>query len=139
MNQNFKLEVITPYRVFFSGSAEMVIVHTDDGEIGILAGHEPIVASVVIGSGRILIDGVWRDAALSEGFLEVEGNRVSVLVGAAEWAEEIDVPRAEESLKRATERLQDTTVPWAVTRVEKSLARAKTRLKVASAVNAPLA
>lgn len=132
MEKNFKLEIITPYRVFYSGPAGMIVVNTDDGELGILASHEPIVASVVIGPVKIEIDGEWKSAAMSEGFLEVENSRVTVLVGAAEWAEEIDVARAESSLKRATERLADTKMPWVTGRAEKALKRAQTRLKVAS-------
>jgi F-type H+-transporting ATPase subunit epsilon len=139
MEQNFKLEIITPYRVFYSGTAEMIVVNTDDGELGILAGHEPVVASVVIGPVKVQIDGAWKAVAMSDGFLEIEANLVTVLVGAAEWAEEIDVARAERSLKRATERLSDTSMPWVTGRAEKALKRAQTRLKVASGVKVPLA
>lgn len=131
MESTFKLEIITPYRVFYSGPAEMIIVTSVDGELGILANHAPIVASVTIGLVKIRIDGIWKNAAISDGFLEVEGNRVNVLVGAAEWPEEIDVERAERSLKRANERLSNEPVPVEVQRSSRAVLRAKTRLEIA--------
>jgi len=134
MERTFKLEIITPYRIFYSGSAEMLIVNTSDGELGILADHEPCVASVHIGAARILIDGVWKVASFSEGFLEMEGNRVTVLVGAAEWPEEIDVARAERALSRANERIRENSVPLITRRSEVAARRAKTRLKIAALV-----
>jgi ATP synthase, F1 epsilon subunit (delta in mitochondria) len=132
MEQTFKLDVITPYRVFFSGQTEMIIINSTDGQLGILAGHEPVVASVAIGAGRIKVNGVWKEAAFTDGFLEIEHDRVTVLVGAAEWPEEIDVARAERSRERARERLADPALPWVVKRAEDALKRAETRLKVAS-------
>jgi F-type H+-transporting ATPase subunit epsilon len=131
MDTTFKLEIVTPYRVFYSGPAEMIIVDSADGELGILANHEPVVASVVIGLAKIRMDGVWKTASVSEGFLEVEGNRVTVLVGAAEWPEEIDIERAERSLKRARDRLDKEPVPVEVQRSSKAVSRAKTRLHIA--------
>jgi F-type H+-transporting ATPase subunit epsilon len=134
MESTFKLEIITPYRIFYSGPAEMLIINSVDGELGILANHEPIVAPVSIGPGKVKIRGVWKSAAVSDGFLEVEGNRVTVLVGAAEWPEEIDIPRAERSLKRASERLKDKSMPWEIRRADLAFRRANTRLQIAAGI-----
>ncbi len=132
MERTFKLEIITPYRIFYSGSAEMLVVNTTDGELGILCDHEPCVASVNIGAARIRIDGATKTAAFSEGFLEMEGNRVTVLVGAAEWPEEIDVARAGRALSRANERIKEHSMPLITRRSEVAARRAKTRLKIAA-------
>ncbi len=134
MERTFKLEIITPYRIFYSGPAEMLVLNTSDGELGILSDHEPCVASVSIGAARIKIEGSWKVAALSEGFLEMEGNRVTVLVGAAEWPEEINVSRAERALSRADERIKENTIPLITKRSEVAARRAKTRLKIASLI-----
>ena len=131
MAENFKLEIITPYRVFFSGETEMLVVSSLDGELGILANHEPIVAATDIGPARVKIDGVWREAAMADGFLEVEYNKVTMLVGSAEWPEEIDVTRAQKSLARAEERLKDVSMPWEQTRATRALRRARLRLALA--------
>jgi F-type H+-transporting ATPase subunit epsilon len=131
MDANFKLEIVTPYRLFFEGSAEMIVVNSVDGELGLLANHEPIVTPVIIGPLKVKIDGVWKYAALSEGFLEMEGNKVTFVVGSAEWPEEIDVGRAERSLKRANERINDSNMPWESDRVKRAAQRAQTRIEIA--------
>lgn len=132
MEESFKLEILTPYRVFYSGPAVKLIVISSDGELGILAHHEPVVATVCVGSLRIQTDAQWRIASVSDGFLEIVGNCVTVLVGSAEWPEEIDVARAERSLKRAHDRLLDQPSPVEVKRSGNAVQRAKTRLKIAT-------
>jgi len=131
MEQTFKLEILTPYRVFYSGTAVKLIVISSDGELGILANHEPVVATVCVGSLKIQIDTQWKIASVSDGFLEIVDNCVTILVGSAEWPEEIDVERAERSLKRANERLLDQPSPVELKRSGNAVQRAKTRLKIA--------
>ena len=132
MAKTFKLEIITPYRVFYSDNAENLIINSSDGELALLADHVPIVTPVGIGIVKILVDGTWKTASFSDGFLEMEGNKAPVLAGAAEWPEEIDVARAERSLKRASERLADTSMPWEKKRATLALRRALTRIKASS-------
>lgn len=132
MAHTFKLDIITPYRVFYSGDAEMIIIDSVDGELGIMADHAPVVAPVEICAGKIKIGGEWKRLAMSNGFIEMERNRVVLLVGAAEWPEEIDIARAEASLKRAKTRLEDTSMPWVSKRAEDARRRATVRLQVAS-------
>jgi len=64
----------------------------------------------------------------------MEGNRVTVLVGAAEWPEEIDVARAERALARANERIREHSMPLITKRSEVAARRAKIRLKIAALV-----
>lgn len=132
MDATFRLEIVTPYRLFFEGSTEMLVVDSVDGELGVMANHEPVVTPVVIGPVRLKIDGVWKYAALADGFLEMEGNKATLVVGSAEWPEEIDVVRAERSLARATERLTDNNMPWEFQRASRAAQRAKTRIEIAT-------
>ena len=132
MAKSFTVEIITPYRVFYSGQCESVVITSIDGELEILSDHEPIVTPIAIGLARIKADGAWKTASFSDGFLEMEENHLTILVGAAEWPEEIDVERAERSLKRATERLSDKSMPWETKRATLALQRAQTRLKIAA-------
>jgi F-type H+-transporting ATPase subunit epsilon len=132
MAKTFKVEIITPYRVFLSEMAESVVVTSVDGEIEILADHEPTVTPIAIGAAKILVSGSRKTAYFSDGFLEMEDNKLTILVGAAEWPEEIDVERAERALKRATERLEDKTFVWETTRATLAQKRAQTRLRIAS-------
>ena len=131
MDKTFKLEIITPYRVFYSGMAEMMIINSVDGELGILPEHESFVTPVVIGPGKIKISGIWKNASVSDGFLEMDDNKVTMLVGAAEWPDEIDADRAKRSLKRAEERLTDKKMPWETKRAELAVKRAYNRLEMA--------
>src|SRR5574344_554684 len=95
MGAEFTLEIITPYRVLFSGKVEEIIFRSSDGEFGVLANREPFVAPVCVSAVRILAGGAWRTAAVTDGIVEMADNRAVMLTGAAEWPEEIDVPRAE--------------------------------------------
>ena len=135
MDKTFKLEIITPYRVFYSGTAEMMIIHSVDGELGILPEHEPFVTPVIIGPGKIKISGVWKNASVSDGFLEMDDNKVTMLVGAAEWPDEIDAERAKRSLKRAEERLTDKKMPWETKRAELAVKRANNRLEMVQMIS----
>jgi F-type H+-transporting ATPase subunit epsilon len=132
MEKTLNLEIITPYRTLYSGQANMVIFLSEDGEMGILPDHEPIVTTVGIGAMRIKTGDDWRVAAVADGILETKDNKATFLVSAAEWPEDIDVERAERSLKRAQDRLAEQVMRWETTRCVLALERAKTRLKVAA-------
>ncbi len=132
MAGTFRVEIVTPYRVFFTGTAESVVFRSVDGDFELLADHEPVVAPVEIAPIRILTDGTWKTAAVTEGFIEMEGNMLTMLVGAALWPEEIDVERVERALKRAKDRLQGSPVDWEKARSTKAVKRANVRLAVAA-------
>ena len=126
----FQLDILTPERSFYSGPAEGVVVNTPDGELCVLANHVPLVTPLEIGTIRLHIGGEWKEAFLSEGFMETGKNRTVIFSQACEWPEEIDIRRAEEKLARAREALRQKTS----TREHKSnqiaLARAMARLRV---------
>lgn len=108
MGNKFKLEIVTPDKVFFSGETDMVIMRTTEGDIGILYDHEPLVAPLRIGSLRVKQeDGSFKWAAGSTGFLTVNEDQVTVVVDSAEWVEEIDIDRALEAKKRAETRITE--------------------------------
>jgi F-type H+-transporting ATPase subunit epsilon len=126
----FACEILTPYRRFYSGKAESVTFVTHDGQIQILAGHDSIVAPVLIGQLRLVVGGKVRNAAITEGFAKVKEGRVDLFVDAAEWPEEIDRERAEQALGRATKRLATETLAWRIEASKKAAARAKNRIAV---------
>lgn len=97
----FKLEIITPDKVFFSGETENVIVRTTVGDKGILARHEPYVAALPIGKLKVKIDGQFRVAAVSEGIIKVDSEKTVILVQSCEWGDEIDLARAEAAKQKA--------------------------------------
>lgn len=126
----FYLEVVTPERKFFEGEVETVIVRTPEGEMGILKDHEPAVVAVDTGIIRILADGKWQEAVVSQGFMEVTHQKTIAFVDTAEWPHEVDVNRAKAAKQRAEERLQQQLSLIEHLRSQAALARALARLKV---------
>jgi F-type H+-transporting ATPase subunit epsilon len=127
----FACEILTPYRRFYSGTAESLTFVTFDGQIEILAMHESLVAPVRIGQLRLVVDGAVRKAAITEGFARVKEGRVDLFVDAAEWPEEIDRERAEKALGRATKRIATETLAWRIEASKRAAARAQNRISVA--------
>lgn len=127
----FMLEIVTPERLFFNGEVEMVIARGVEGDIGILKGHEPFVTPLQIGTIKIRIDGQFKLAAISQGYMQVTKEKVVILVDTAEWPEEIDVNRAERARERAEKRLQHKTADLDILRAEIALKKATARLGVA--------
>lgn len=133
MASTFKLEILTPERVFYNDSVEMIVVPTPQGELGILAGHMPLVAAIAVGNSRIRkTDGEWVEAVLTEGFMEVNQEKVIIIADTAEWPHEIDANRAEAARKRAEERLAIKKSEEEYARSQAALARAMARLKATS-------
>ena len=100
----FNLKIITPEKTFFEGTTTQIIAKTTTGNVGILHGHVPYVANLVSSPFKIEIEGTLKEAALSGGFIKVSGEDVIVVTNAIEWADEIDVARAERSKQNAEER-----------------------------------
>jgi F-type H+-transporting ATPase subunit epsilon len=131
MPENLNLTILTPEKVFFKGEVSQIIVSTPEGEMGIMAEHMPIIAVVPEGILRVEKDGQWRDAAVSQGFLDVSAAEIEIFVDSAEWAEEIDVPRSEAALQRAEERLHRKLSPVEYLRTHAAVSRATARLQAA--------
>ncbi len=133
MNRLFKLEVHTPYRLFFSGMVEAFTATLPDGEIGVRAGRTPFTAPLETCALKIQgEDGVWKEAAVSTGLVEMTREGAVILASSAEWPEEIDRERAEDAKRRAEERLAETMLKFEASRAKSSYARATNRLGVLS-------
>jgi len=124
----FSLKIVTPDGLIYDGQAEEVIVRTTAGDMGVLANH--INCAVALGMGRatILIDGKRRYAACMGGMLSVVGGAVTLVPTTFEWADQIDVPRAEASYQRASAALQskpqsDADLRMAEARLKRALVR----------------
>ena len=127
----FSLKIITPEKTFFEGTTTQIIAKTTTGNVGILHGHVPYVANLVSSPLKIEIEGTLKEAALSGGFIKVSGDEVIVVTNAIEWADEIDVARAERSKQNAEERMKRHESQKEFDRAEKKLKRALNRLLVA--------
>lgn len=127
----FKLKIITPEKIFYDGDAVQLIAKTAAGNIGILAGHTPYVANIVPSPLRLSENGTdFRIAAVSSGIVKVENNTVTVVTTAVEWAEDIDVARAERSKERAERELAAKVSDKEFRHAEQRLKRALNRISV---------
>jgi len=126
------VEVVTPERVVYSGQAEMVIARGVVGDLGILPNHMPLVSPLKTAPVRIKTEGDKEvKMAVSGGFMEVRGDKVTILAESAELPGDIDVERAKAAKSRAEKRLAEKYPELDFQRAERALQRAITRLDVA--------
>src|SRR3972149_4290585 len=121
------VHVVTPEREVWSGQATMVIARGVEGEVGILAGHAPLLIRLAIGPLRIQHDGEEVFSVVDGGFLHVtttEGvTRVDVLPPTAPLASEIDVERERRRVSELERRIAEQDDAEAHTELAKALAR----------------
>jgi F-type H+-transporting ATPase subunit epsilon len=126
------LEVVTPDRLVLSTEADVVVCPGVEGQFGVLVGHIPFLSALEIGEMYYRKGGQTEFLAVSGGFAEVTGAKVTIVAEAAEKGREIDVERAKRALERAEKRLaaaKTAEIDWA--RAEAALRRAMVRAKVA--------
>ena len=126
-----QLEIVTAERLLYSEEVSSVGASGVDGELGILPNHAPLLTMLRPGELRVVKDGDESFIAVSGGFLEVLGNTVTILADSAEYAEEIDLERAEAALKRAEEQVELAPAEIDLERAMASMRRSQARLKVA--------
>lgn len=129
--KKFKLQVISPTRIFYEDDIDMVEMKTTEGEIGVLAGHIPLTAILEPGILRIKKDGETKEAAMHDGFVQIKKTEVTVLAESCEWPEEIDLKRAEEAKIRAERRIKGGSATTDMARAEVALKKALIRIDMA--------
>jgi F-type H+-transporting ATPase subunit epsilon len=133
MAEQLKLELITPQKKVVSEEVDEIIATGTLGEFGVLPGHTPFLTSLKIGELSYKKEGTAKSLAVSGGYFEVVNDQVTVLVEAAEYAEEIDMERAKKAMAKSEERLKalapdDTDYKS----MEAALQRAMIRMQVAA-------
>ncbi len=134
--KKFNVSLVTPEGPAFEGEAEVIIVPGQAGEIGVLARHAPLIATLKAGSTRIYLD--WdaddvREYATGPGFFQVLEDRAIALVDDAVVANEIDDARARAQLEEAqaelerVERGESTADRW---QLEQRIRHAENQLTV---------
>ncbi|MFL5981853.1 MAG: ATP synthase F1 subunit epsilon [Gaiellaceae bacterium] len=135
--KRFDVSLVTPDGPAFEGEAEMIVVPGAAGEIGVLARHAPLIATLKAGSTRVYLDrqgGEVREYATGPGFFQVQLDRAIALVDDAVLANEIDDARAREQLEAAqrelelVERGESTADRW---QLEQRIKHAENQLTVA--------
>lgn len=129
-----KLEIVTPEKKVFDESVDSVTVPTASGEVGILPSHSPLISSLKSGILTVNVKGGNDKFVVSGGFVEVSGNKVSVLTDIAEKSDEIDVESAR-SQREAAEKALAGNGPGSDEEFEaekERLERAEARLSLAA-------
>ena len=128
-----RIRIVTPKREMYDGRADMVILRTVNGDMGVMHGHIPLITVLGYGVLRIIDNNeVVKTASMFGGFAEISKEEVNILTDASEWADEIDVERAREAKARAEKRLGGTKIDdFDEVRAELALKRAIIRLETA--------
>ena len=128
-DKEFTLKIIAANRSFYEGPCESIIVPQYDGDMQVLLNHDNMATTLHAGTARFRRQGEdYREVVLGVGFIEIIDNVVTVLVESAETPEEIDVLRAEQAARRATERLRERQSKREYNHTCAALARAMARL-----------
>jgi F-type H+-transporting ATPase subunit epsilon len=127
-----RLQFVTPERAIAHDDVDEVQLPLADGYAGILPGHAPILAALRTGQMWYRKGGETHYGFVSGGFVEVTGDRVSVLARVAERGEDVDLERAEAAKRRAEERMAKPVMEIDTERARISLLRAISRLDAAS-------
>ena len=126
----FRLEIISPDKIFYAGDVVMAEYNTTEGEVGIYAGHIPMTQIIAPGRLTITEESGQKIAALLSGFVEITPEKVTILAEAVEWPDNIEVERAKEAKIRAERRIGSGKDDVDMARAELALKKALIRLSV---------
>jgi len=125
-----KLEIVTPEAKIYSEDVDMVTLPGIEGEMGIFPMHVPLMTQVAAGEVAVRKGGQDFFLAIGDGFVQVTGERVSILTDMAIKAENIDEAVAEGARKRAEARLAEKLDDEEVASVSAALAHSLAQLHV---------
>lgn len=129
---SLSIKIIAPDRTVWETEADEAILPSSTGQVGILPNHAPLLTALDTGVMRVRIDGKWIPLALMGGFVEIENNKLTLLINAAEQGSSIDVNAAEADLEKAIELANQATSPKDILEAKKNVKKARTRLQAAT-------
>ena len=107
MEKTFHLNILTPYGHYFEGDVEFLEVRSEKYSLGILPGHAPLISTLAIGKMTTRMRGKTEIYAIGGGVINVEKEKVTLILDSIESRDEIDLERAKEAKKWAEERLNN--------------------------------
>ena len=137
MKKTFQLSVLTPFGKYLDAPVEYIQVSSEDYTLGILPGHSPLISTLKISTMYIQMFDKKIPFAIGGGILNVEKDKVTVLINSIERYDEIDFERAKRAKERAEDRLNKLADGEAIdeSRARDALARALNRIKLIDSVN----
>ncbi|MDN4461666.1 F0F1 ATP synthase subunit epsilon [Fructilactobacillus sanfranciscensis] len=128
------VSIVTPDgEVYSNDKCSLAVVQTQSGELGIMANHIPVIASLKIGSAQIKSAENSDILAVNGGFVEFSNNELTIVADSAELKGDIDVARAESAKKRAQAHLKEANETHdtdSMKRAEVALRRAINRIDI---------
>jgi len=128
-----RCEIVSQDRIVYQGDVDIVVLPGQDGVMGILPNHSPVLTTLQYGLITVRVKGNEQHFTVAGGIAEVQPDQVTVLADAAENVEEIDVSRAEDARRRAEELLAQGVPPDTdrYLALQASLRRSNLRLRAA--------
>ncbi len=130
MAATLRLEIVTPDATAYSEDVQMVTLPGSEGELGVYPNHVPLLTTLLPGELRVLKDGRETFLAVGEGFVEIRGERVSVLTDVALEASSIDESAAEAAIARAQAAMKEDHSAEDVAAIQATLQKALAQLNV---------
>ncbi|APF19774.1 ATP synthase epsilon chain [Caldithrix abyssi DSM 13497] len=132
MATEFELVIVTPFGEVYRGEVRSCTLPGYEGLFQVLPNHANLISVLEIGPLKVLLkDGKERYIALNGGYCEVKDNALKIMAESAEFAEDIDVERANAARQRAEQRLHSKHADIDIPRAQLALAKALNRLRVA--------
>ncbi|WP_220751390.1 F0F1 ATP synthase subunit epsilon [Apilactobacillus xinyiensis] len=102
------VSIVTPDgKVYERESADLVVVKTKSGQLGIMPNHVPVIASLEVDIAKVEYGEKTDEIAVNGGFIEFSNNNLSIIADSAEKQGDIDVERAKEARERAQRRIEE--------------------------------
>ncbi|UDM31754.1 F0F1 ATP synthase subunit epsilon [Lentilactobacillus laojiaonis] len=133
-NSVITVSIVTPDGKVYEHTADMVVVTTLSGQLGILPNHIPVIATIAVDEVRVKHDDKEDKIAVNGGFIEFSGDTATIVADSAETQTSIDVLRAQQAKKRAEQRIEQAKAAEdadSLARAQIALRRAINRINVA--------
>ncbi len=127
----YALQIVTPEGLKLDTQVEALHLRTREGYVSIRAGHADYIATLDIGIVTVTAEGKEHRAACGGGFLTMSRGEARLVATSFEYAEDIDIARAQAAQKRAEAQIAAAKDAAQIDLAKVKLARALNRLKVA--------
>jgi len=130
MAHTMQVDVVSLEESIFSGLAEFIVVPGETGELGIYAGHTPLITRIKPGAVRIVVPGQTEEVFVfvAGGIIEVQPTQVIVLAEVGIRGKDLDQAKADEAKRRAEEDLVNHTSTIDYAKAQAELASAVAQL-----------
>jgi F-type H+-transporting ATPase subunit epsilon len=125
----YLLSIVTPEKIFYEDEVASLIAPGSEGYLGVLTDHAPLITGLVPGKLTVKDENNQEvNFSISGGFMEVFKNQVSILADSIEFVKDIDIERAKRALERARQRLRSKEEEIDIPRALASMKRAENRI-----------